>query len=148
MNDVSVGSDNVSINKQLDGETTQVQGFEEARDTEELITPSLVEGGGGASVLEPGETMDTLVMRVVQTLQQIASTGDSFAAIIVNSAIVDEFTSTFRRLPQDIVNDNIKDNLPILADPNVDKVRVITGTDIEMQFLQVRYGPREQGGNG
>ncbi len=38
--------------------------------------------------------------------------------------------------------------LPIVPDPDIDRVKIITGTDIEMQFLQVKYGPRESGGTG
>lgn len=96
----------------------------------------------------PKLDMNELSVQVIQALRQIHQSGDTFAAIVCNPSILEEFTAVFRALPSEILPDHVREQLPIVPDPNVDRLKIITGTDIELQFLQVRYGPRNDGGNG
>lgn len=111
---------------------------------EELVDP--VEEQEGVDTMVEG--LDLLVQEVVQALYQIHQMGDSFVAVITNPSLTEEFTNLFRALPDDVLQPEIRDNLPIVGDPAIQKVRVMTGTDLEVRFLHTRYGPRENGGNG
>lgn len=124
------------------------------QETAELENPSelLVETGlaEGEEIAEPPieEQMNGLVIRVLQALQQIHQAGDNFVAIAVNPEIVEAFTTAFRGLPEEAISPDVRDRLPIVADDSVNPLRVITGSELELQFFQQRYGPRENGGNG
>ena len=140
MNDSVVCVDEVSIVKEelVDPVEEEVSPLIEDRLclSEQEVTDNTVEG------------LDLLVQEVVQALYQIHQMGDSFVAVITNPSLTEEFTNLFRALPDDVLQPEIRDNLPIVGDPAIQRVRVMTGTDLEMRFLHTRYGPRENGGNG
>lgn len=89
-----------------------------------------------------------LAHKVVEALQHVHRSGDTFVAIAVHPSIIDAFTSAFRGLPEELITAHVRDNLPIISEERADPVKVITGTDLELQFFQTKYGPREHGGNG
>jgi hypothetical protein len=92
--------------------------------------------------------MEALAMRVVGGIRQVYQSGDQIVAILTCPDLLEPFTAAFRAIPEQILDPNLRDNVPIAADPNVPQLRLVTGTDLEMQFLTNRYGPREDGGNG
>jgi hypothetical protein len=143
-NDVGVASDSAFVTIQQDVELEnplqeEVTTFEQME--QELPGPETQE-------LTPEEQTQELLMRVLQALQQIHQSGDSFVAIAVNPDLVDAFTTAFRSLPDEVITPDVRDRLPIVADESVTPLRIITGSELELQFFQQRYGPRENGGNG
>ena|SRR5581483_863845 len=114
----------------------------ENRLLEETVQDTIADQGPTA------EEIGELAYKVVQALQQVHQSGDTFAAIAVHPSIAEAFTEAFRGLPDEVIGANIRENLPIIPEEKANPLKIITGTDIELQFFQVKYGPREQGGNG
>lgn len=94
------------------------------------------------------ELVQGLAFRVAQAIRQIYQSGDNVVAVAVNPDLLDDFSAAFKALPDEIVDPSFKEGLPIAPDPSIPSLRVITGTELELQFLQTRYGPRDKGGNG
>src|ERR1051326_2817952 len=84
-------------------------------------------------------------MKVAIALNQVYQMGDQAACLLVNPALVEGFREAFAALPDETVPRLFKEQLPIEPDEEVGDIRVITGTDVEAQFLQQYFGPQ---GNG
>lgn len=150
MDDVGRASDSAYV--------TVVKNAELENHPEEVMLESQSEGTGVPMVeqkMELGETgtlevseMEALAFRVVRSMQEMHQGGESFVAIAVNPSIIEEFTAAFKGLPDEVVSAEIKEKLPIIPEDSVSPLRIITQTDLEVQYFQQRYGPREIGGNG
>jgi hypothetical protein len=105
---------------------------------------TVAEEGTESPEISPEETakmeMEAMAMRVVGGIRQIYQSGDQIVAILTHPDLLEMFTAAFRAIPEQILDPNLRDNVPIAADESVPQLRLVTGTDLEMQFLTNRYG--------
>lgn len=128
-------------------------------DTTETLETVLVEGelmvegepiSEGEPVVEGAVAPDfeQMVLQTVQAIRQIAAAGDQLAAIAILPEWETGFKAALASLAEDVLPAEIRDSLPVEADPNATGVNIITRTDLEVQFLAQHFGARERGGNG
>jgi hypothetical protein len=115
-------------------------------ETAETLETIQIEKSEDPAPAEPN--YEQLALQLAQATAQVVRSGDQLVAAIVNPAWAEGLTAAFRGLPDGMIPDQLRDQLPIDPDDQCQSMQVITRMDLENNFLLQYYGPREQGGNG
>jgi hypothetical protein len=133
-------------------ETTETVELAEVTEQEQPVVLTVVEGGDSEEVTEepaqPEMDFNVGAMRIAQAIRGVFQSGQEPVALLVNPDLKEQLEAAFRALPDDMIPAQLRDHLPIVADPTVNPCRIITSYDVMMQRLMQRYGPRKDGGNG
>lgn len=86
------------------------------------------------------EHIHQLALRCAQGFRQIYQSGDQVAMVLVNPAIQERFTEALRSLPDHIVPPDFKEKLPIMAEPEIPEIHIVTGLEVETRFLEQLTG--------
>jgi hypothetical protein len=109
-----------------------------------LDATETVESPEGPKVIDFAE----IVEKTLELMQQVFMSGDQVAQIRINPAYYAGFRIAFDAVPEERVQNEFKEALPIVEDPNEEQLRVVTRGDLELLEMQRFFGPREVGGNG
>ena len=104
---------------------------------------------------ENGEQPEDLEMKfgemaakTAMALRQISQMNQTVAMILVNPALHDGYLKAIMELAEEALPQELKERLPIHPDPDVEEVYIVTGAEVERQFLEQYFGPTENGGSG
>jgi hypothetical protein len=92
------------------------------------------------------ERIHGLALRCAQAFRQIYQSGDQVAMVLVNPELQEAFTEALQSLPDHIVPPDFKEKLPIMAEPEIPEIHIVTGLEVESRFLEQYFGPPP--GNG
>jgi hypothetical protein len=114
-----------------------------------------LENTAGVETTESGENQqdaemnfEEMAAKTAMALQQIARMNNTVAMILVNPDLLEGYVNAVMALPEQAIPQEVKERLPIHPDPDVEEVYIVTGAEVERQFLEQHFGPTEHGGNG
>lgn len=109
----------------------------------------ILDDAAGTEEAEPDTEVDYegLAMEVAVAFSQLYQQGEQVAFLLINPALEAGFRQAFQALPDEAVPQAIKEGLPIHVDADLPRLRIITATDLEYQFLHQYFGPAPHGNN-
>ena len=79
---------------------------------------------------------EQMAMQTAMAIRDIYQSGDQVAYIVANPAIKEELEAALKALPEEALPKAFTENLPIEQHEKVQGIQIVTGEQIEMQYLQ------------
>ncbi len=131
------------------GEEHQVNVYDITDEINEAMAEKFPEGIPEApEETEPVDPYDRMALELLKTFRYHAGRGEPMAQVLAHPDHLEPLMAAFMALPEELVSAEMKEQVRIDPDAEVETFRVITLTELEYAWLQGYLGPREHGGNG